>query len=237
MKRSEKIITGIVTLGLLAALTVGGTMAYMTDKENKVNTFTVGTLDIGLEEKNWDPETDGEDVVPGDTYLKDPVIKALKNDSYVRAYIVVKDKSGNVITDSERLGLIMSMIKYDSTYKVADQTGGTVLVEGNSYSGNDVASLPTVNPEFTGVSTGAAGKYCYNYGKVLKEGESVVLFTNLIVPTEWSQVQLDKVGKISIEVTVEAIQTQNFANAEQAFSALDSEIAAGTAVSNYSYSG
>lgn len=236
MKRSEKIIIGIVTLGLLSALAVGGTMAYMTDKEDKVNTFTVGTLDVDLEEKNWEPE-DGESLVPGDTLLKDPVIKAVKSDSYVRAYLIVKDASGSVITDAERLGLITKMIKYDDTYNAAAQTGGTALKEGTVYSEADIAQIPMVNPEFTQVSTGTAGKYCFNYGRILKEGESVVLFTNIVVPAEWSQVQLDKVGAFDVDVVVEAIQAKNFADAESAFSALDGEIAAGTIVENYSSAG
>ena len=233
MKRSEKIIIGILTLGLLAALAVGGTMAYMTDWEDKENTFSVGTLDVSLEEKNWDDDTDGEDVVPGDTFVKDPVIEGVENDSYVRARIVIKDQDGSVITDAQRLALIKSMIKFDSTYDAASQKSGTVIVESKSYSGSDIAGIPMVNPDFTEVATGKSGEYCFNYSKILKDGDKVALFTNVVVPTEWSQVQLDKVGEFSIGVTVEAIQAKNFADAAEAFSALDNEISSGTIVRNY----
>ncbi len=231
MKRSEKIIIGILTIGLLAALAVGGTLAYMTDWENKENTFTVGTLDVSLEEKNW--EEDGEDVVPGDTFDKDPVVKGVANDSYVRMRVLIKDSAGNIITDASRLSLIKSMIRYDSTYDAAAQKSGTVIVAGESYSLADVAAMPMVNPDFTEVATGKNGEYCFNYSKVLNDGDSVALFTNVVVPTDWSQVQLDKVGAFKIDVVVEAIQAKNFSGAEAAFEALDNEISAGTIVKNY----
>ena len=194
MKRSEKIIIGILTLGLIAALCIGGTMAYMTDWEDKENTFTVGTLDVALEEKNWDAGEGG---------------------------------------DSERLALIRSMIRFDSTYDADAQKNGTVVVPGESYSLADIAALPMINPAFTEVATGKAGEYCYTYNSVLAEGENVALFTNVVVPTDWSQIQLDAAGAFKIDVTVEAIQAKNFENAAAAFSALDSEISAGTIVHNY----
>ena len=233
MKRSEKIIIGILTIGLLAALAVGGTMAYMTDWEEKENTFTVGTLDVSLEEKNWDISDGGEDVVPGDTFDKDPVVKGVKNDSYVRVRVYLKDSSGSVITNDERIALIKSMIRFDSTYDAGKQIAGTVIVAGNSYSNADISSLPMINPAFTEAATGAKGEYCFNYNTVLEEGDSVALFTNVVVPTDWSQVQLDKVGAIKIDVVVGAIQAKNFANPKEAFNALDNEISAGTIVHNY----
>ena len=207
-------------------------MAYMTDWEEKENTFTVGTLDVSLEEKNWDVG-DGEEVVPGDTLEKDPVVKGVKNDSYVRVRVYLKDSSGAVITNDERIALIKSMIRFDSTYDAGKQKAGTVIVAGNSYSNADISSLPMVNPAFTEVATGAKGEYCFNYNSVLEEGDSVALFTNVVVPADWSQVQLDKVGAFKIDVVVEAIQAKNFANAAEAFSALDNEISAGTIVHNY----
>ena len=233
MKRSEKIIIGILTLGLIAALCIGGTMAYMTDWEDKENTFTVGTLDVALEEKNWDAGDGGENVVPGDTFEKDPVIKGVKNDSYVRSRIIIKDSAGNVITDPGRLTLIRTMIKFDSTYDAITQKNGTVIVPGESYSLSDISGLPMVNPAFTEVETGKAGEYCYTYNNVLKEGENVALFTNVVVPTDWSQIQLDSAGAFGIDVIVEAIHAKNFENAAEAFSALDNEISAGTIVHHY----
>ncbi|MBP5730472.1 MAG: hypothetical protein J6X19_04620, partial [Clostridia bacterium] len=68
---------------------------------------------------------------------------------------------------------------------------------------------------------------------ILEEGGKVALFTNLVVPTDWSQVQLDVVGAFKINVVVEAIQAKNFDTPAEAFAALDEEIRNGTNVSNY----
>ncbi len=234
MKRSEKIIFGILTLGLLAVLVIGSTLAYMTDRENKENTFTVGTLDVSLEEKNWDDDTDGDEAVPGDTFVKDPVVTAVKNDSYIRVRVTIKDSAtGRTISDADRLALICQMIKYDSTYKADTQTPGTAIVKDDSYSSADLAAMPMVNPAFTQVTSSTAGEYVFNFNEILEEGGKVALFTNLVVPSDWSQVQLDVVGAFKIDVVVEAIQAKNFDTSAEAFAALDEEIRNGTNVSNY----
>ena len=230
MKRSEKIIIGILTVGLLAAICFGGTIAYMTDSEKDTNTFTVGTLDITLEEKNWDDGTDGKEAKPGDTFVKDPVAEAVENDSYMRMVVKLIDtETGNVITDAGRAALILQTIRFDSTYNVQAQTGGTGLEEDESYSLDDVAGFPTVNPAFT-LDTGRSsdGTYYYNYNNVFTEGTRAVLFTNIVIPTDWSQVQLDALGGFTVEVTAQAIQAANFDSAQEAFNALDGEISGGT---------
>lgn len=40
--------------GLVAALGVGGTMAYLTDSEQTTNTFTIGKVKIDVQEPGWD---------------------------------------------------------------------------------------------------------------------------------------------------------------------------------------
>ena len=79
----------------------------------------------------------------------------------------------------------------------------------------------------------APGEYVFNYDSVLEEGDKVALFTNLVVPADWSQTQLDKVGAFKLDVVVEAIQAKNFDAPAEAFAALDEEIRNGTNVSNY----
>lgn len=229
MKRGEKITLGILTAGLLAALTIGGTLAYMTDSETDTNTFTVGSLDITLEEKNWDEE-DGKEVVPGDSFVKDPVVEAVENDSYVRLFVTLKDTAtGKVITDSSRISLIRQTLRYDSTYNAQTAQPGTGIKSGSSYSLADLSAFPEINPAFTADSAhSSAGVYCYTLNSVLKEGQKAVLFTNAVVPTDWSQVQLDVLGGFTVEVTAQAIQAKNFSSAAEAFAALDAEIDGGT---------
>ena len=77
MKKSKKIITGIAAITLVAALGIGGTLAYLTDSEKVTNTFSVADLDITLTEPEWDDTTDGKDMEPGDTVKKDPTVNAV----------------------------------------------------------------------------------------------------------------------------------------------------------------
>lgn len=47
----RKILTLAMTLAMVAILAIGGTLAYFTDTDTKTNTFTVGNVDITLNEQ------------------------------------------------------------------------------------------------------------------------------------------------------------------------------------------
>lgn len=93
----KKII--IASLVLLLVFAVGGAIAYFTDSEEKTNTFTIGNVDISLTEANWSLTDDNhndvpdaaENVVPGQSIPKDPVIKneSTTNPAYVFAKVEV----------------------------------------------------------------------------------------------------------------------------------------------------
>ena len=71
MKRSAKLLTLVLSLVLVAALSIGGTMAFLTVKTDPViNTFVYGDIDLDLKEENPGPY----DVVPGTDIVKDPKI-------------------------------------------------------------------------------------------------------------------------------------------------------------------
>lgn len=228
-KNRKKLIAGALSICLIGALAIGGTMAYLTDSEKVTNTFSVGDLDITLTEPKWNDEEDGKDLVPGDTEEKDPTITAVEHDSYMRVIMEIQDKAGNAITDKERLDLIMQTIRY------ADPA----LAEDASFALADITALPTVNPAFTlvaGKSSSDAtptGVYYYNYNHVLEEGANATLFTNVVIPTDWNQTELKKLGEYQIVISAQAIQVDNFADANAAFDALDAEITAGTIQENY----
>lgn len=60
MKNRKKLIALVMVLALACASMIGGTLAYFTDDEDAVNTFTYGNIDITLEEKG--DNTAGEEV-------------------------------------------------------------------------------------------------------------------------------------------------------------------------------
>ena len=95
MNKKKTIIAAVV---LLLVFVVGGAIAYFTDTETATNTFTIGSVDIDLVESTWEdldtatvdkndndiPDA-AEEMMPGETVDKDPVIKNLstKNPAYV----------------------------------------------------------------------------------------------------------------------------------------------------------
>lgn len=83
--KKKSILVAAIAVMLVAALVVGGTLAYFTDKtEAKKNTFTVGNVGIDLTETAWH-DNDNHTLVPGKFYDKNPTITvdAGSQDAYV----------------------------------------------------------------------------------------------------------------------------------------------------------
>lgn len=53
MMKNRKLVKGIALAAVITALAAGGTAAYLTDFETATNSFTVGKVDIDLDEPNW----------------------------------------------------------------------------------------------------------------------------------------------------------------------------------------
>lgn len=71
MKRN--VVKAVVLCGLVGALAVGGTSAYLTDWGDATNTFTVGKVDIDLDEPNWKPQ-EHDKIQPSEEMKKDPTV-------------------------------------------------------------------------------------------------------------------------------------------------------------------
>ncbi|MCI8951022.1 MAG: hypothetical protein HFG49_13465 [Lachnospiraceae bacterium] len=121
IKNRIKIMAAIC---LIAILSLGGTLAYMTDYEAAENKFTVGKVDFNLYETSWDGElpdgsyatpsnashsdalgiNEATDMYAGKEIPKDPAIKNnSKNDAYLRmtvtipvARVITADEDGNL---------------------------------------------------------------------------------------------------------------------------------------------
>lgn len=238
-----------MALVCVGAIGIGSSMAYMSEHEEVTNVFTVGDLDLGLKETNWDPDSeDGKNMYPGYTVYKNPTVKNLTTDvngeepSYARVVLYLTDENGNYITDQDTIDLIMQTIRWDPTFTGTYEKSGTAtgLVEGHvpGYSLKTLASYKTVNPVFTEDTTRSQMadtpyKFVYNYmGKdndgILDIGEQATLFSNIVIPTDWNQTQIQKIADFQIRIEVEAIQAHGFASQADAFNALDKEISDGT---------
>ena len=85
----KKKITLLLSLALAVAIGIGGTLAWLTDKtESKVNTFTVGNIDIDLTET-----TTNYKMVPGQTIDKDPKVTVEAGSE--ACWLFVKIEKGN----------------------------------------------------------------------------------------------------------------------------------------------
>lgn len=103
MNKTKKNIKKAVFLtGVLCLTALGGVSAYLTDYDKALNQFTVGKVDIELEEPNWKPE-DHTKIESGKDIDKDPQIKNTGvNDAFVyleinvpMADVIAADPEGN----------------------------------------------------------------------------------------------------------------------------------------------
>ena len=203
----KNIIFTVVAIALVAVLAIGATAAYMTDGEEVVNTFTVGDLDITLYEPEWDDTTDGKEMEPGYETEKDPTVKAIDGKSYMRLTVEFVATDDNDMT-AARVAKIMETINYNGAVGV--------------------------NADFTKDTTRSTDtKYVYNYNGEFVEGDEAVLFDTVKIPTEWNQNDLAELGTYKLVIRAEAIQSYSFDTAEDAYAALDAEIAAATAQEDY----
>lgn len=99
----KKIVALCLCIAMLTIAIAGGTLAYFTDTEEKTNTFTVGNVDITLEEPKWDSTGSGEapEVYPGEALAKDPTVTNTgANPCFVRVKVTGWDclgDAGNII--------------------------------------------------------------------------------------------------------------------------------------------
>ncbi len=175
-------------------------MAYLTDNEVHVNTFTVGKVQIDLQEPGWDPG-DGEELVPNERVDKDPKIE---NTGVNRAYVFaeVKIPAKEVITatpDGTKQGPVLQDLFTYGT--VEEKDGKEVYTAGGIHDGwtlllSEKASLD-----------GACSTYVFGYGRPLEKGEETpavfdqVKFLNLV------EGQLDG-ESLSVPVKGYAIQAE-----------------------------
>lgn len=177
----------IVSLVLVAALAftalVGTTLAYFTDKtEAAKNTFTVGNVDIKLEEPAWTAsgEKDAPEVYPGEALAKDPTVTNIGNNPcFVRVKVTGLNQFGNKGEITLRHG------NYDAGY---DSTNWTLHNDGYYYYNRVLATKDT-----------AGDKWNQGLGTVTEP-----LFNQIVMPVGLTGDE----ATVSIDIYAEAVQAQ-----------------------------
>jgi len=223
MKTSMKALTLVLCAVLLVCASVMGTLAYLQSKTEVVkNTFTVGNVQITLDEAKVDeygvkvnPEervqANTYRLLPRHTYVKDPTVTVLANSEacYVRMIVTVTD------ADMVKLMAAFPAATYPEFYNK------DVFLLQNLVSGWDNSVWET-----TGVVTHANGVYTYEFRYVeivaRKQTANQVLeplFTNVVIPGTLSNTAIAELNDVNIDIVAHAIQADGFANAAAAWAA------------------
>lgn len=76
----------IIAAALVALMAIGSTFAYFVDRDSVTNNFTVGDVEISVDEPGWNPD-DGQDITPNKVMSKDPRVT---NDGVNDAFVFIK---------------------------------------------------------------------------------------------------------------------------------------------------
>ncbi len=197
--KKRNILIGVLGIMMVIVLSVGATAAYLTDKGEKVNTFTVGNLEIGLTEPSWDDTVDGKLMQPGYVTQKDPTVVAIDGDSYMRVTVEFVSTNSEEMTEA-RVSKIMKTLNYE----------GENSINTTAFEKDEARST--------------AAKHVYVYKNEFKKGDTAVLFDTVRIPAEWTKTDLAQVGTYKLIIRAEAIQSYSFENAEAAFNMLDKSV-------------
>lgn len=208
----KKLLIMSVAMVLVCAFAVGMTIAYLTSTDKVVNTFTVGNVQIKLDEAEVDqygvPQGSpapriSENVyklIPGHTYTKDPMVTVLSGSesSYIKMTVTfTKSAELDAIFGTDGANLTSIFNGYDGT---------TWIYKGNTE--NTTANTRTY-------------EFWYKDAVAAPTADVALdaLFDSITVPGTINNAQLRTIAGMTITVNAYAIQADGFANAEAAWAA------------------
>ena len=206
----KKLMT-VLALVLVVAMSVAGTYAYLTSADKVVNTFTVGDVQIKLDEAKANPDgslaagdervkANSYKLLPGHKYNKDPMVTVLEGSesSYVKMTVTFSKAAELDAIFAPNGANLLSIFKgYDSTnWELKNVTKDTVA--------------NTRTYEFWYKETVAAPN-----GDVALDA----LFDSITVPGTITNAQLATIEGMTITVNAYAIQADGFSTADAAWEA------------------
>lgn len=239
MKTKSKALLLTLCAVLLIAASVLGTMAYLTSTAKVENTFTIGKVEIKLDEAKVNADgipvegaarvqANSYKLMPGTTYTKDPTVtvKAGSEESYVRMKVTFNNATAIIAlctdpefaddgpTGVENAFPLIRMVKF---------------VEANAAKWDGIIPDNMVDTEemladeyyFDAANDTLTYYFYYNETVGAPDGDVVlpVLFNSITVPDWATGEQLAKLNNFKITVVAEAIQAGSFANAGAAWAA------------------
>ena len=211
MKTKSKILLLMLCAVALVAASVLGTLAYLTSQDTVTNTFTVGKVQIKLDEAAANPDgslvanadrvkANSYKLLPGHTYNKDPMVTVLKGSesSYIKMTVT--------FSKAAELDEIFKPNGADMTSIFNGYDGTTWIYKGNT---EDTANN-TRTYEFWYKETVAAPD---------ADVALDALFDSIIVPGTITNAQLATIKGMTITVNAYAIQADGFSTADAAWAA------------------
>lgn len=170
-KRKLKIlITAVSACVIVAAISFGVTVSYLTDREAAVNAITVGKVDVSISEGEYsDPSVP---VPAGETLPKAPKLTNTgRNDEYVFLRVAIPKKAVTLLYDKTVIDSTDSnnQVTHNEGTKVALSSGQKVelfrtIADGKKENNTDVA-IATAVTQSTAVSVTKSPEIDVNYNK------------------------------------------------------------------------
>lgn len=205
MNMKKKLVTVCLVACMAVTAVAGGTLAYFTDKEEATNTFTVGNVDIKLEEEGW---VEDSKLVPAAKIAKEPII---------------------TVEDGSEEAWIFAEIELDKNFAdVIVKCGGenaTVKSEMPKWFNIDSTQWNYVTTEDR---EGGSVAVVYAYKEKVAENASATLFTEVTVAQSFGDeelgTKLPEGTKPTVKIYAKAIQTEGLNTSEAAYQALYNNI-------------
>lgn len=240
MKTKSKALLLTLCAVLLVAASVLGTMAYLTSTDTVTNTFTVGKVEIKLDETDVTNPTgprvqaNSYKMMPGTTYTKDPTVTVLKGseDSYVRMKVTFNnaaalmemlpnaDNLEDFTADEIALIKKVAPILFLTNYRAVDSVW---LPEYAMLGMEKTLADPNY---FVYDAANDTVTYIFYYPAMVKAKDVAAadlalepIFTEISLPEHVTGEQLNALNNFKITVVAEAIQAGSFANAGAAWTA------------------
>ena len=210
-KNLKKALLAVCCAALLVCVSIGATVAYLTSSGRVVNTFTVGKVEIKLDEAKVNTDgtvVEGADrvkansykLLPGHTYTKDPTVTVINGSesSYIKMTVT--------FSNAKELDAIFAPDGADLTSIFGGYDGKIWLYKGNS---KDAANNTRTY------------EFWYKEAVEAPNGDVKLdaLFNSITMPGSITNAQLNTIEGMTITVNAYAIQADSFADADAAWTA------------------
>ena len=209
----KKILVACLCVALAVLTIAGTTLAYLTSQDEVINTFTVGKVEIKLDEAKANADgtlVEGADrvkansykLIPGHTYNKDPMVTVLKGSesSYIKMTVT--------FSKAAELDDIFKPNGADLTSIFTGYNAANWIAKGN-----------------TEDTTANTRTYEFWYKEAVAAPTADValdaLFDQIKAPDSLTNSDLNNLKDLKITVNAYAIQADGFATAEAAWAAFN----------------